>query len=161
MGKSEEGCPSGCEASLAKMLDLDTGRQADVWKGQEQKDTHSLTHRRRTPLPKGRLCPLHQRGLTPTVHRGRTRPGSSFLCQAPTIPGSDRAPCPLHAHPAPSAPGPSLTGHGQSLSAQLSWALRNFSLHPPPSPQIFQEIKSPTSNRQKLLATFSVELLVL
>ena len=41
MGKSEEGCPSGCEAALAKMLDLDTGRQADVWKGQEQKDTHS------------------------------------------------------------------------------------------------------------------------
>ena len=53
MGKSEEGCPSGCEAALAKMLDLDTGRQADVWKGQEQKDTHSLTHRRRTPLPRG------------------------------------------------------------------------------------------------------------
>lgn len=87
----------GCGAAPAKMLDLDAGRQTDVWKGPEQKDTqpHPQTQ---PPLPEGTLCPLHQRGLTPTVHRGWTRPGSSFLCQAPTIPGSDRALCPLHAH---------------------------------------------------------------
>lgn len=75
MGKSEEGCPWGCEAALAKMLDLDTGRQADVWKGPEQKDTHSFTHRRRPPLPKGRLCPLLP--VWPQPHCTQARPGQA------------------------------------------------------------------------------------
>ena len=140
--------------------DLDTGRQADVWKGQSRTHTASPTYTGPHSLRGGSAVSTSV--ASPPLYT-EARPGQAPASSVKHPPS--RVLTGHHAHsmpmPAPSAPGPSLSGPGQSLSAQLSWALRNVSLPIPPSPQIFQEVKSLKSYRQKLLGKLRGELLVL